>query len=165
MTTLVQVRNLVWRTLVAFFPRLAKPDDTFAKTYLTGVEYTLYAEMDVRERDHACQVAKAVIARMPAPSDYLIRAALLHDVGKGAAHYNPWERIAVHLYAPQTLSAEPRLNGLRGAWQRRHYHPQYGAELICRRGGDERVATIVAGHHEPKGLKEAEQLKAVEERF
>ena len=160
-----QLVNLAARTFGAFFPATLEPDDAFAESRLSAAEYALYAAMDVRDRHHACRVARAVLAGVPAASDTLVRAALLHDVGKSGAHYRAWERILVHLYTPRNLPREPRLSGLRGAWQRRLHHDHYGAELIRRAGGDAEVADIVARHHRPAGHAEAEQLKNVEEAF
>ena len=160
-----RVVNLAARTFRAFFPATLEPDDGFAESRLSAAEYALYADMDVRDRHHACQVAQAVLSEVPAASKVLVRAALLHDVGKSGARYRAWERILVHLYTPRSLPREPRLGGLRGAWQRRLHHEHYGAELIRRAGGDAEVANIVARHHRPAGHAEAEQLKRVEETF
>jgi putative nucleotidyltransferase with HDIG domain len=158
----VKLLNLVRRTAAAFFPALARPDDDFAAEVLPQAESDLYMKMDRRDRAHACEVARALETR--ASSSLLLRAALLHDVGKYEAQYNPLERIAVHLYTPD-LPPEPRLKGLRGAWQRRRYHERYGARLILEGGGDPAVADIVARHHRPDGHPEATALKAVEELF
>lgn len=121
--------------------------------------------MDVRDRDHACAVAKAVIRSVPAASDKLVRAALLHDIGKSTARYNAWERIAVHLYFPKNMPKEPRLEGLRGSWQRRLHHAHYGAELILAVGGDPEVAEIVRRHHEPEENADAGLLQQIEAGF
>jgi len=150
---------------VAFFPSFARADDAFAKSWLIREEFGLYLQMDVRDRDHACVVAKALLRSLPDASDKLIRAALLHDIGKSAARYNPVERIFVHLYTPKNLPAQPRLGGLRGTWQRRLHHAAYGAELILNAGGDPEVAEIVRRHHKPDGHEDAEVLRAVEVRF
>ena len=165
MPTLKERLNLGMRTLLAFFPFLAKPDDSFAEGRLSVKEYDLYMQMDVRDRDHACAVAKAVLNYAPHASGRLIRAALLHDIGKCAARYNPFERIFVHLYTPTSIPAEPRVKGLRGSWQRRLHHARYGAEFILSAGGDPEVAEIVRQHHKPEGHAEAEILNLVEARF
>jgi putative nucleotidyltransferase with HDIG domain len=164
------MKHLIWlarlsrRTLFAFFPSLARPDDDFARHHLPDIEYQLYQRMDPRERDHACRVAKAVLAQAP-PSSILIRAALLHDLGKTSSSYHALERILVHLYTPQNLAAEPRLTGLKGAWQRKLHHAHYGAELIRKAGGCPNVAELVERHHQPQGCPEAAILKTIEEGF
>ena len=153
------------RTLKAFVPALAAPDDAFARGHLSPQEWELYVRMDRRDRDHACRVARAVLTEVINPSPQLIRAALLHDIGKSGQRYNPLERVLVHLYTPQTMPQTPQLTGVRGAWQRNAHHALLGAARIRRTGGCERVAQLVALHHTPNGDVEAEQLKRIEELF
>ena len=157
--------NISRRTLYAFFPWLTQPDDVFAQTLLPPNEYLLYLAMDVRDRDHACRVAKAVRAGVPDASEHLLRAALLHDIGKSGSDYNPLERILVHLFTPVKVAASPHLKGLRGAWQRNLHHAYYGAQKIRAAGGCERVAALVEAHHQPGNDPEAASLKAIEETF
>lgn len=153
------------RTFKAFIPALASPDDDAAKQVLTKTEYRLYCQMDARDRDHAWQVLRALEKAYPDASDVLKRATLLHDVGKSTARFNVFERIAVHVYAP-FVAAEPRLTGLRGAWQRNHHHAQYGADMIRAAGGDNAVAAIVAQHHQPDAVAtDAWRLWQIERTF
>ncbi len=163
-TRVVRLKNIVRRTFLAFSPDFAQPDDAFAKTYLPTAELKLYLGMDARDRCHAVEVARAVLNEHPSASARLVRAALLHDVGKSGERFSALERVAVHLYAP-ALPPEPRLGGLRGAWQRRRHHASYGAQLIRQSGGDAEVARIVERHHTPSDHPEARLLKRVEERF
>ncbi len=157
--------NTVWRTLLALAPRLARPDDVFARQTLTGAEYGLYRKMDVRDCVHACAVARRLEALYPDAPDTLRRAALLHDVGKAGYAYRPWHRIFVALYTPRTVAPTPRLSGLRGAWQLRRHHDRYGAEAILNVGGDARVAELVARHHRPGRDAEAARLMEIDARF
>jgi putative nucleotidyltransferase with HDIG domain len=160
-----KLKNVATRTTHAFLPNLLRPDDGFARQYLMGAEYILYAKMDPRDRHHACQVTKVLLERYPEASSELIRAALLHDIGKSSSKYRPVHRILVHLYTPKNIPPLPRLRGLRGAWQRHLHHDRYGAELILKSGGDASVAEIVARHHVPHGNQEAAILKAIDEEF
>lgn len=157
--------NTVWRTTMALFPGLARPDDAFAAGVLTSAEYRLYRRLDRRDRDHACAVARRLLRLYPDASPELRRAALLHDVGKVDTRYNPWLRILVALYMPERVAAEPRFSGLRGAWQLKRHHDRYGAALITAVGGDTRVAEIVARHHRPGRDAEALRLREADARF
>ncbi len=157
-------KNASLRTLRAFSPRFVKVNDAFAERVLSPEEYTLYKKMDVRDRHHALLVAGAVRRRAPDASNVLVRAALLHDVGKSAAPYRAWERIMVHLYTPPTPAA-PRFTGFRGMWQRHRHHAAYGAEMIRQAGGSERVAELVERHHQPGEDLEAALLKEIDEMF
>jgi putative nucleotidyltransferase with HDIG domain len=157
--------NTLWRTLMALFPVLARPDDVFAKGVLTGAEYRLYRRLDRRDRAHACAVARRLLTLYSDASPKLRRAALLHDIGKVEARYNPWLRILVALYTPERVAAEPRFSGVRGAWQLKRHHDHYGAALISSAGGDARVAEIVARHHRPGKDAEALRLREADARF
>ena len=159
------LKNTLWRTTVALIPKLAAADDRFAKRLLSAEEYTLYLRMDVRDRDHACTVTQTLLSDYPDASADLLRAALLHDVGKTKASYHPLSRIVAALYTPQSVPARPALTGVRGLWQMKRHHGRYGAQMIRAAGGGERVAQIVARHHAPAGDAEAARLKEVDERF
>lgn len=155
----------LWRTLQAFVPALARPDDAWAARWLAAPEAALYQAMDRRDRAHACAVAKAVLRADPGAEPLLVRAALLHDLGKSERRFAAWERIAAHLYCPAALPAEPRLPGLRGAWQAKLHHPRYGAARVLGAGGCAEVAEIIARHHAPEGHALAERLLEVEAKF
>lgn len=155
--------NAAVRTWKALSVERAEPDDAFARLRLPPAEYRLYLRMDPRDRDHAVAVARAVLERWPEASDTLVRAALLHDVGKSSRPYRVGERILAHLWAPADIPAEPRLDGIRGAWQVRVHHAEYGAALVRRAGGSEAVARLVAEHDAPDAGPEARKLRAVDE--
>jgi putative nucleotidyltransferase with HDIG domain len=157
--------NVTARVTQAFLPRFAEPDDVFAKNCLPTPEYLLYKQMDVRDRDHACQVTKTLLSLHPEASRELVCAALLHDVGKSDSSYHPIHRIIVHLFTPKHMPANPRYQGLKGAWQRNLYHSHYGAELIRSNGGNARVADLVEKHHNPQSDSEAELLRQVDELY
>ncbi len=165
MVKLIAVKKLLWlknvsrRTLIAFLPVLAKPDDALAKMHLEPKEFELYMAMDVRDRDHASLVSKVLLDSHSNVSQELIRAAFLHDIGKTKSGYNPIERILVHFISNRNISMHDDLKGLAAVIQRKMYHAEYGAKMI----DDERVAQIVQRHHQPDGDQEAEILKSIEE--
>jgi len=153
------------RTLRAFVPALARPDDAFAERWLPSAERALYRRMDRRDRDHACRVARGLLAAAPQASPLLVRAALLHDVGKADRPYRAWERIAVHVYRPRR-GAVPAdgAAGLAALWRHHHEHPARGAAMILAAGGDPEVAALVRAHHDSDGPSELELLRRVDAR-
>ena len=154
--------TLVQRTLWALFLRFVKPDDSFAKKNLSSNEYKLYSRMDPRERHHGCQVAKELLQRNPQSSAVLIRAAILHDVGKSSRPFVLWRRILVHIINTGVFPPKPILGGIRGDMQMKVNHPIYGSEMIRKSGGCEKVARLVELHHDPRGDREAEWLRRVD---
>lgn len=153
--------NAAWRTVHALLPALVAPDDAFAERLLSPAEYRLYLAMDARDRHHACQVTKVLLERHPEATDDLLRASLLHDVGKSGRPYRVLERILVHLMPSRPLPSEPRLSGFAGALQMKLHHHTYGAQMIRSAGGSERVARLVAHHHDGGG--EAELLRRIDD--
>lgn len=166
---LAHVRSPAWfvnaalRTARAFVPALARPDDTFAAAWLSQAEYALYLRMDRRDRDHACRVARALLAGGGEASATTVRAALLHDVGKSDRPYRAWERIAVHVYRPRSASAAApgRLERL---WRHHQGHAERGATMIVAAGGDRAVAEIVRHHHDTDGPPGSRLIRSVDER-
>lgn len=140
---MIRTGNVARRTLQAFFPGLVRPDDAFAAQHLKSAELVLYLKMDVRDRAHACLVARRVLQLDLAADSVTVRAALLHDVGKTLLPYHPLHRIIAHLFTPAGLPREPLAAGLRGAWQLKTHHEMIGADLIRACGGSQRVAELI----------------------
>ncbi len=137
------------RTLRGIRPEWARPDDAWAEARLDAPERSLYRAMDPRDRAHAVQVARALTrARPDAPAE-VVRAALLHDVGKSRRAYRVSERIAAHLLRGAPPPPEPTRHGWAGARQVAAHHGAYGAAMIRAAGGSARVAELVARHDRP----------------
>lgn len=153
------------RTLRAFVPALARPDDAFAALWLPPSEWALYQRMDRRDRDHGCRVARRLLAEAPQAPGELVRAALLHDVGKADRPYRAWERIAVHVYRPRPgTEAAARGAGLAALWRHHQEHPARGAAMILAGGGDPEVAALVRAHHDGAASSDLELLRRVDAR-
>ena len=95
-------------------------------------EYALFRALDPRDREHSVLVAKELLKRYPKAPAAVVRAALLHDVGKTVRPYRVMERILTALFEPYlpALPLEPPLPGWRGAVQVRLYHERYGRLMI-----------------------------------
>lgn len=154
--------NAAARTARALAPSLFPPDDGFARDHLPDPEYQLYTSMEGPDRDHAVRVAKALLARRPDAEQVLVRAALLHDVGKSGLPFRVWQRIVAHLVTPD-LPAAPRLDGLAGVQQRNLHHPSYGAALIREAGGCEAVARLIERHHDSDGDPDTVLLRLIDD--
>lgn len=142
------IANAARRTLIAALPALARPDDDWALRTLTPGEAELFLRLPPQERVHGVEVARRLLSSDPTATPELVRAALLHDVGKlGTPHFFLW-RVLTHLLPEAQVSAEPRRAGLAGARQARVHHPGYGAALIRLAGGAEEVARLVERHHD-----------------
>ena len=145
MGAFLTTRNLLLRTVQAFVPALARPDDGLARQYLDASEYRLYLRMDPRDRSHCLHVARELLKLQPDADRDLVAAALLHDVGKSLLPFVAWQRVLVHLQNPKGLPARPLQPGLRGARQLKEHHEQLGAELLLAEGVSLAVVSLVRG--------------------
>jgi putative nucleotidyltransferase with HDIG domain len=150
-----RLARLVARTARGLSSSWAHPDDGLAESVLVGAELEAYRSMDPRDRDHAGRVARSLLAEAPAADPIWVRAALLHDVGKAATPYRLWERILVHLWAPEPSVAERFPPALAAVWRRHRDHAALGADALRALGVDERVVDLVARHHDAPGDDEA----------
>ncbi len=139
------MKSRIKRLIDAFRPQNIEVDDDFALRILSVDEQIIYSAMDVRDRNHAVEVARKLASCYPEAPAEVARAALLHDSGKSCRPYQPLERIFTGLFKVR-VPAEPLRKGIYGAFQVRQHHPQYGAEKIR----DPQVAAIVLEHHNPK---------------
>ncbi len=169
---LTWLRNAALRTVHTAFPLAARPDDAWARSRMPDAEYRLFEALGPAERRHAIDVARCVERRLAEAStdsspgatpEVLIRAALLHDVGKlGSDNRAVW-RVLSHLLGPSDAPSEPRRQGLAGVRQAARHHPSYGAALVTAAGGAAEVAELVAQHHEPPGDVGARLLRECDE--
>jgi len=141
--------NAARRTLVTAFPGMSRPDDAWAAARLAPGEATLFALLPPVERSHGIEVARRVLSLRPDAGPALVRAALLHDVGKHGSSHNVLWRIAAHVLPLADTPSEPRLSGLAGVRQARAHHALYGEALIMAASGDAEVARLVRMHHDP----------------
>ncbi len=152
------------RLLRALHPMFARPNDAWAKAKLSPEEYSVYARMDARDREHAVRVAQKLLQLQPNSNPLVVRAAILHDCGKQVRPYSVVERVLVGLVNEKPsnemiLNPEKKLS----AQEVRQHHASIGANLIRDAGGDARVATIVERHHAPSGDTDAELIHTVDE--
>jgi hypothetical protein len=131
----------------------ATVDERWAEAHLRPGEVQLWRRLSNPDRRHAVAVARAVVAELgPAATRPVVAAALLHDVGKLASGYRtPGRVVATVVWAVCDRQGRAEVWARRGwPWRRlglyRH-HPDLGAEMIRRAGGDELTATWAAQHH------------------
>jgi hypothetical protein len=84
----------------------------------------------------------------------LLRAALLHDVGKGFGRLPIMYRVVYTLTAmisPRFMRwlGRPNPTGWRRPFYLAAHHPEIGAEAALRSGCTPRVAALIAGHSKP----------------
>ena len=122
---------------------------------LSEPELQLFLTMRPRDRRHAVETmrhARRIAEEHGAtPSDELLVAALLHDIGKG--HPRVEDRVIYVMLRAISLSLVDRLAGTEGGrwrlalWRLRH-HASVGAAQLETIGSAPRVVELTAIHHQ-----------------
>ena len=127
-------------------------------------ELRCFRALQGREQRHAIDVLSHLRAH-GSPSDDLLVAALLHNVGKGRVLL--YERVAytlLSMFTPGLLArvAAPDGRGFRRAMAAQRDHPTLGAETLAAIGVSPRVVELVRGHHDASAGDDAELAALIE---
>jgi hypothetical protein len=112
------------------------------RSWLRSGEPELFFAQPPFDQRHGYQAARIVLAGAPGRVD-LIRAALLHDVGKRRAGLGPIGR--------SLASAWAKLGGAsRGSWARYLAHGEMAAAELEATGAEPIVVQFARSHHGPR---------------
>ena len=147
----------------------ARPEDAaLAARYLTQTEQRFFARMEVADQKHCVGVLKYLLRR-GMEDRQLLKAALLHDVGKSRSRISVFHRTAAVLLRAifgEVPSFLTWIGGERlwGPFYVLENHPRLGAVMLAKAGCDERVWRLAELHHvDPKLLNltdDAEWMQA-----
>lgn len=134
-------------------PHLAPHEVAEARLWLTPAEFALFRAADPRDRRHSMDLflllRREGTSRDAPPSDDILVAALIHDVGKG--HLMTADRIlfvilrATSAGLARWVAAEHGAPWRRAQW-RLHHHAALGANVLRHAGSAPRVVEVVAEH-------------------
>ncbi|MBN1669290.1 MAG: HD domain-containing protein [Anaerolineales bacterium] len=120
---------------------------------LSPAQLELFRRLQPAEQVHALRVFQAIQTESEAPVD-LLRAALLHDVGKSRVPLQIWERVLIVLlrrFVPQRARAWGQ--GVPAGWRRAlvvaEQHPAWGAELAAQVGCSQLTVELIRRHQQP----------------
>ncbi len=148
-------------TLVSSAPPPEESD--WALSHLSEREGVLFSRMRPADRSHSIGVARAVERAGAAgewqgpegPDEWVLRAALLHDVGKTVPDLGTYGRVVA------TLSGWVGGADMADVWADTTgftrkvglylKYPELGADLLAVAGSDERVVAWAREHHLPEG--------------
>jgi hypothetical protein len=130
-----------------------RANDELARQNLTSAEYALYLRMSRAERQHHLRVIADLLAQgqhHPA----LIKAALLHDVGKTRFRFSLVEKtlvVLVKAFLPRQFAAwsQAEPSGWKRPFVIATQHPQWGAELAQAVGLDPLSVELIRRHQTP----------------
>ena len=135
----------------------AAPELVWAVSQLPLAERPLFAALGPADQDHSIRVARVVEAELQqgvvddTDREWIVRAALLHDVGKSATHLGAVDRAVATLLGwagrGRVQARWSDAGGRRGAIAGYLSYPEVGADMLRRVGSDSRVVAWAAEHH------------------
>jgi hypothetical protein len=139
-----------WRFVSAWLRPIA---DATAQTHLTPAEFALYLRMSRPERQHHLRVLAHLLA-VGQTHPALLKAALLHDVGKTRFRFGLIERVLVVLvkrWLPQRfkLWSQSQPQGWKRPFVVSAQHPQWSMEMGQQAGLDPLALELIARHQNP----------------
>ena len=149
----MNARYRIWQFWQAVWaqPLVAEAWDAVS-VVLTAAELNLFCQFSRSDQRHSYRVMDLIReAGYTEPS--LLKAALLHDVGKVKYPIHIWNRVVMVL-GTKLLPQKARQWGLAeaGGWQRpfviKACHPQWGAEMAEAAGSDPLTITLIRYHQD-----------------
>ena len=140
----------------AIFASIKNEDILFLNKYLDNQMLEIFLKMDVIDQRHCIDVAYTLRDKYKDITDDLIRAALLHDIGKQLKDISITDRI-LYVLSPKDKLNNDKLNTIK-------YHDEYGAKLAQEKGLNDNIAEIIRLHHQKPPLnKDIEMLQWADE--
>lgn len=151
--------NRVKQFWFALFSRMRPEDIKFVQEYLDEKERLLFLQMDRPTQTHCVRVAKTCLSLLktkdyPINQRLLVKAALLHDIGKPAHKIRTIDRIFIVLLGTLTAKRPADLLQQIGSGGRfaqalaAHVaHPHRGARLAREFKLDPAIIFLIENHH------------------
>jgi len=158
--------NTGWQRRIRQFVRAVsatiKDEDTiFLNQYLDNKMLELFSKMDVVDQRHCIDVAYSLKKNYPQITDDLIRASLLHDIGKQVSFISLWNRVFYVLFPPHGLNKKRAKNNGIDALT---WHAEYGYKIAEESGFSLYIIEIIRYHHDkPARNKDIELLQWADE--
>ncbi|CAB4903742.1 unannotated protein [freshwater metagenome] len=130
-----KITHLAKRFVLSLVPsQVQEVERQWVQSVLTTSEFDLWSKMVVQDRQHSVLVGRRFIKYRPTSSPAEIAGALLHDVGKTAAHLGTLARVVATLVGPRTIR-----------FRQYHDHEAIGAAMLQSIGSSELTVSMVEG--------------------
>lgn len=144
-----RIRQFIW----ALKARIEPGETLILDQYLNAAEKKLFLAMEVQDQRHSLNVFYQLTNRGYSDVE-LLKAALLHDVGKAGAGLGTFHRVVIVALKPvwpgllKTIASPNRRSWGYPFWVHRN-HGRIGAELVAGAGGSDRLVALVRQHQGP----------------
>jgi len=130
-----KITHLAKRFVLSLVPsQVQEVERQWMQSVLTPSEFDLWSKMMAQDRQHSVLVGRRFVKYRPTSSPEEIAGALLHDVGKSAAHLGTLARVVATLVGPRT-----------SRFRQYHDHEAIGAAMLRSIGSSELTVSIVEG--------------------
>ena len=130
-----KITHLAKRFVLSLVPsQVQEIERHWVYSVLTSSEFDLWNKMMAQDRQHSVLVGRRFVKNRPTSSNEEIAGALLHDVGKSAAHLSTLARVVATLVGPRT-----------SRFRQYHDHEAIGAAMLRSIGSDEITIAMVEG--------------------
>ena len=159
-----KVSYRVWQFWQGFKRSLREGDQKVVNTILFPEEQHLFHKLPAADQNHSLRVFRSLQIQGEDDPD-LLKAALLHDLGKTRYPLRRWERVFAVLAAglfPRRVQVwgDGKPTGLRRPLVIIKQHPQWGADLAQLAGSSPRTVWFIRNHEKdlPEGSPTDEEL-------
>ncbi len=152
-----RIRYRFWQVWVGWRVRVSDAERIEVRRWLSPSAYALWERQAPRDQAHSLRVMRWLLPY--AEDAVLLRAALLHDVGKSVCRLRVWHRALWVLV--ERVSFLRRFFVVPHGWRRPFWvlaeHSRLGADLARSVGCSEEVVWLIAHHQEAERRGGAEQ--------
>lgn len=153
----------IWQFWQSFKPSLSQGDWDRIRLFLSPVEIIIFTKLPVSDQNHSFRVFNSLLEAGESDED-LIKAALLHDIGKGLHSLKRWERVfsvVVGGFLPKLAHrwGEGEPVGLKRPLVIIRQHPDWGAELASEAGCSEDLIWLIQHHEKDQPPPDTSQRK------
>lgn len=164
--------GIIKRIFSAWGTRMGPEEIAFIDSFLDEPGKFLFSQMNKIDQQHAITVAKAIIDKATESAEKielqtLVKAALLHDIGKVEGDFNFLSRIIVGFIrrVKPTWRGRFAMTYPVSFWEKIRYgfyvdlvHPARGAHMAKIFGIDKTVVEMIRHHHDPPRIGQSIEL-------
>lgn len=163
--------NRVKQFFLSFFSEIKDEDVNFVNTYLDEFEKNVFFKLKKNEQKHSVRVAKLVILISREKNEYnkikldrIIRAALLHDIGKSLKRINIIQKVFMVLVNKRFGERIRKMN--RFEFVDSYYnHGELSYNILKDHIKDNKLLFLIKNHHSNiKGDAELDLLRYCDDR-
>lgn len=150
------------RIFIGWFPKINKEEQKLIDDYLDDAGKFLFFQMSKIDQHHSLAVAQTILTQAAylrgVKIKALVKAALLHDIGKVEGDFTLFSRLfvgAVRRVRP-TLRGKLAITNPKTRWEKVKYscyvdlvHPARGAHMAKIFGIEPTVVEMIRRHHDP----------------